>query len=42
MLRTARIEMTKQGYYDPKMIELLKRIRCKLAPENAECTQTDE
>jgi hypothetical protein len=34
--------MTKQGYYDPKMIELLKRIRCKLNPERAECTQTEE
>lgn len=42
MLRTARISMTKQGYYDPKMIELLKRIRCKLNPERAECTQTEE
>ncbi|MBK8326793.1 MAG: hypothetical protein IPL02_07130 [Moraxellaceae bacterium] len=42
MLRSARLEMTKQGYYDPKMIELLKRIRCKLNPERGECSQTDE
>jgi hypothetical protein len=42
MLRTARIEMTKQGYYDPKMIGLLKKIRCKLNPTQAECSQTGE
>ena len=42
MLKTARIEMTKQGYYDPKMISILKRVRCKTNPERAECSQTDE
>lgn len=42
MLQTARIEMTKQGYYDPKMIALLKKIRCKPKPEQAECSQTEE
>ncbi len=42
MLREARIQMTKQGYYDPKMMALLKRIRCKTKPDDAECTLTDE
>lgn len=42
LLREARIAMTKQGYYDAKMMSLLKRIRCKTNPESAECTQSEE
>ena len=42
MLRDARVLMTKQGYYDPKMIALLKRIRCKVDAERAECSQSEE
>ncbi len=42
MLRDARVLMTKQGYYDPKMIALLKRIRCKVDAERAECSQNAE
>ena len=42
LLRDARIAMTKQGYYDPKMMSLLKRIRCKTKIESAECTQGGE
>ena len=42
MLRDARVSMTKQGYYDPKMMALLKRVRCKTNPEQAECSQADE
>lgn len=42
MLRDARVLMTKQGYYDPKMIALLKRIRCKTDPQRAECSQSEE
>lgn len=42
ILREARIQMTKQGYYDPRMMALQKRIRCKVKPENAECTLNDE
>ena len=42
MLRDARVSMTKQGYYDPKMMSLLKRIRCKTKIESAECTQGGE
>ncbi|PTQ90424.1 putative solute-binding protein [Agitococcus lubricus] len=42
LLREARIEMTKLGYYDPKMMALLKRIRCKSKPTNAECSLSDE
>ncbi len=42
MMRDARISMTKEGYYDPKMMSLLKKIRCKSAPANVECTLKDE
>ncbi len=42
MLRDARLSMTQQGYYDPKMMALLKRIRCKTNPEQAECSKNDE
>ena len=42
MLRDARVLMTKQGYFDPKMIALLKRIRCKVDAERAECSQNAE
>lgn len=42
MLREARIQMTKQGYYDPRMMTLLKRIRCKTKPDSAECALNEE
>ncbi|HEX5276141.1 MAG TPA: putative solute-binding protein [Fluviicoccus sp.] len=42
MMREARIQMTKDGYYDPRMIKVLKKIRCKVDPANAECSMKDE
>lgn len=42
MLRTARLEVTKDGFYDKRMMSLLKKIRCKLDPANYECSLTDE
>ena len=42
MMREARILMTKDGFYDPRMMRLLKKIRCKHDPANAECSLTDE
>jgi hypothetical protein len=42
MMREARLQLTKQGTYDPKMMSLLKKIRCKQYPSNAECAMTDE
>jgi hypothetical protein len=42
LMRDARISMTKEGYYDPKMMSLLKKIRCKSAPSNVECALKDE
>lgn len=42
IMREMRIHLTKSGYYDPAMMTLLKRIRCKREPDEAECTQPEE
>jgi hypothetical protein len=42
MLREARIQMTKDGVYNPAMMNLLKRVRCKYTPSDAECSTFDE
>ncbi len=42
MMREARIDLTKNGTYDKRMMSLLKKIRCQLEPQNAECTENLE
>ncbi len=42
VMREMRIHMTKSGYYDPSMMTLLKRVRCKREPDAAECSLNDE
>ncbi len=42
MMREARLLLTREGIYDTRMMSLLKRIRCKHEPGNAECTLPDE
>jgi len=42
VMRELRIHLTKAGYYDPAMMTLLKRVRCKMEPDNAECSQSEE
>ncbi|WP_416202358.1 putative solute-binding protein [Acinetobacter sp. ANC 4470] len=42
MMREARIQLTKAGVYDPKMMNLLKKVRCKQNPSNFECALNDE
>lgn len=42
MLREARLRMTRDGIYDPVMMSLLKRVRCKHVPADAECGTFDE
>jgi len=42
MMREARLQMTKEGYYDPRMMSLLKKVRCKHEPSHYECALTDE
>lgn len=42
LMRSARIQLTKEGFYDAKMMALLKRVRCKYDPANGECATHDE
>jgi hypothetical protein len=42
IMRELRIHLTKAGFYDPRMMLLLKRVRCKREPDEAECALKDE
>ncbi len=42
MMREARLQMTREGYYDPRMMSMLKKVRCKHEPTNYECSLNDE
>lgn len=42
LMREARLDMTKAGYYDPRMMSLLKRVRCNLDATQYECSLNDE
>jgi Family of unknown function (DUF6091) len=42
LMREARIDMTKQGIYNKKMMSLLKKVRCKSDPSSFECALNDE
>lgn len=42
MLREARLYMTREGVYEPTMMNILKRVRCKHDPANEECGTFDE
>lgn len=42
LMREARIDMTKEGHYDKRMMNVLKQVRCKFEPSNFECTMNDE
>lgn len=42
LLSDARISMTSEGIYHPKMISLLKKVRCKYEPTNSECSSDKE
>jgi hypothetical protein len=42
IMREARIQMTKQGYYDKDMMRILKKVRCSQQPSNFECALNDE
>ncbi|PTQ90425.1 putative solute-binding protein [Agitococcus lubricus] len=39
LMQDARQQLTKEGIYDPRMMALMKRVRCKLSPQEAECTR---
>lgn len=42
IMREARIQMTKEGYYDPEMMKILKKVRCTSNPTHYECALNDE
>ena len=42
MLRNGRMNLTKQGVYDPMMMNVLKRARCTVERTNFECSLSGE
>jgi ABC-type amino acid transport substrate-binding protein len=42
LMREARLQLTREGVYDPRMMKLLKNIRCKDNPSSYECALKDE
>ncbi len=42
LMREARIDLTKDGTYNPEMMHLLKKVRCKTDPTSFECALNDE
>lgn len=42
MMREARLQLTREGFYDNTMMGVLKRVRCKYDPSAAECALKDE
>lgn len=42
LMREARIDLTKQGIYNKKMMGLLKKVRCVQDPSSFECSLTGE
>lgn len=42
MMRQARVQLTQDGYYDPKMMSLLKKVRCRFEPSAGECAEAVE
>ncbi|MDX1805260.1 MAG: putative solute-binding protein, partial [Alcanivorax sp.] len=39
MMQEARTQLQKQGFYDQDMLNLLRKVRCKLDQSRAECTR---
>lgn len=42
LMREARIDMTKDGFYDASMMRLIKKVRCSHDPARFECALSDE
>lgn len=42
LMREARLQLTREGFYDKRMMAVLKRIRCKSDASAAECALKDE
>jgi TRAP-type C4-dicarboxylate transport system substrate-binding protein len=41
MMREARLQLTQEGAYDPRMMALMKKVRCKIEPTSAECSMVN-
>ncbi|ARU59322.1 TRAP transporter solute binding subunit DctP [Oleiphilus messinensis] len=41
-MRQSRIDLKKEGYYEPRALKLMKKVRCKYSPSHGECVQNDE
>ena len=42
MLQEARIDMARQGIYDQRGLRIIKRVRCHVNPQDAECRNRTE
>lgn len=42
MMRQGRVVMADKGFYDKKGLKIIKKIRCSIQPEAAECTEPTE
>ena len=42
MMREARIQLARDGFYEPAMMNLLKKVRCRMDATAAECTENLE
>jgi TRAP-type C4-dicarboxylate transport system substrate-binding protein len=42
LMRESRIQMTKEGFYDKRMMSFLKKVRCQSDPTHYECSLNDE
>lgn len=42
VLRQVRLQMAEQGLYDKRGLKLVKKLRCQVAPEAAECSDSAE
>ncbi len=42
LFRKSRIKLRDEGTYNPKTLRLMRKVRCKYNPDNAECTEKTE
>lgn len=42
MFRQNRLELRESGIYHPKLLTLMRKIRCKESPKSSECTRADK
>lgn len=40
--RQSRLELAKMGIYDPNMLKLMRKVRCKFDPHKAECSANEK